>query len=144
MNNMPIAEDLVEKNLLIYDIDIEVGDFVGELARRSIGQYQNTVKRLRYNNQIIYLNNIEIFFKCFNASDAQFVIHFSRKQTTSTAIFSDAETESKTFTPKMFTLYERRCLKNWMGSILCTPKKKPYSKTLPILTLNQFACHPKN
>ena len=33
MDNLPIVEDVVEKNIFIYDIDIEDGDFVGELAR---------------------------------------------------------------------------------------------------------------
>ena len=31
-----------------------------------------------------------------------------------------------------------------MGSISNKPKNKPYSKILPFLTLNQFACQPKN
>ena len=47
MDNLPIVEDVVEKNIFIYDIDIEDGDFVGELARRSIGKYENAVKLLR-------------------------------------------------------------------------------------------------
>ena len=47
MDNLPVVEDVVEKNIFIYDIDIKDGDFVGELARRSIGKYENTVKLLR-------------------------------------------------------------------------------------------------
>ena len=65
MDNLPVVEDVVEKNIFIYDIDIKDGDFVGELARRSIGKYGNTVKLLRYNNNIIYVNNIDNFFKYF-------------------------------------------------------------------------------
>ena len=38
MDNLPIVEDVVEKNIFINAIDIEDGDFVGELARRSIGK----------------------------------------------------------------------------------------------------------
>ena len=33
MDNLPILEDVVEKNIFICDIDIEDADFVGELAR---------------------------------------------------------------------------------------------------------------
>ena len=134
MDNLPVVEDVVAKNIFIYDIDIQDGDFVGELARRSIGKYQNTLKLLRYYNHIIYVN-IDNFFKCFRCPT---------KQTTSTSISYDAKIESKTFTPKIFILYERRYLKNWMGSILSTQKNKPYSKMSLFLTLNQFACHPKN
>ena len=65
MNNLPLVEDVVEKNISIYDIGIEDGDFVGELARRSIGKYENTVKILQYNNHIINFNNIDNFFEGF-------------------------------------------------------------------------------
>ena len=141
MDNLPVVEDVVEKNIFIYDINIEDGYFVGELARRSIGKYENTVKLLRYNNHNIYVINIDNFFKCFRCPTCD---TFSTKQTTSTSISYDAKIESKTFTPKMFILYERRYLKNRMGSILSTQKIKPYSKMSLFLTLNQFACHPKN
>ena len=46
LDNLPIVEDVVEKNIFIKGIDIENGIFVGELARRNIGKYQNTVKLL--------------------------------------------------------------------------------------------------
>ena len=63
MDNLPIVEDIVEKNIFIYDIDIEDGDFIGEISRRSIDKYENTIKLLRYSNHIIYVNNIDNFFK---------------------------------------------------------------------------------
>ena len=53
MANLPIVEDVVEKNIFIYDIDIKDQDFVVELARRNIDKYQNTVKLLRNNNHVI-------------------------------------------------------------------------------------------
>ena len=64
MDNPPIGEDELEKNIFIYDIDIEDGDFVFELARRSICKYKNTVKLLCYNNHITHVNNIKKIFKC--------------------------------------------------------------------------------
>ena len=75
MDNLPVVEDVVEKNIFIYDINIEDGDFVGELARRSIGKYENTVKLLRYNNHIIYVNNIDNFFKCFRCPTCDTFFH---------------------------------------------------------------------
>ena len=64
MDNLSIVEDVAEKNIFIYKIDIEDGDFVGELARRSIGKCEKTVTFLRYSNHLNYVNNIDIFFKC--------------------------------------------------------------------------------
>ena len=133
MDYLPIVEDVKEKNIFIYDIDFEDGDFLGELARRSIGNYKNTVILLRYNKHIIHVNNIDNFFKCFRCSTCDTFFHKAD-------IFNNAKTESKKFTRNMFILYERLCLKNWMGSILSTQKNKPYSKMSLFLTLNQFAC----
>ena len=132
MDNLPIVEDVVGKSIFIYDTDIEDGGFVGELARRSIGKYENTVELLRYNNHIICVNNIDNFFKCFKISQI-FNKHLLR-----------CEDRIKNILPKIFILYERLCLKNWMGSILSTLMNKPYSKLSLFLTSNQFACHPKN
>ena len=78
MDNLPIVEVVVEKNIFIYDIDIEDGDFVGELAWRSIGKYENTVKLLRYNNHIIYVNNIDNFFKCFRCPNCDTFFNISQ------------------------------------------------------------------
>ena len=36
------------KHIFIYDIDIEDNDFVGEIARRSIEKYENSINLLRY------------------------------------------------------------------------------------------------
>ena len=58
MNDIPIVEDLLTLNILLYDIDIVDGNIVGELARRSLQKYENTVRLLRYNNHICYVNNI--------------------------------------------------------------------------------------
>ena len=65
MKSLHLVEDVVEKNIFIYDIDIEDRDFVRELARRSIDKSEKTVKLLRYNNHFIYIKNSDNFFKCF-------------------------------------------------------------------------------
>ena len=38
---------------------------MGELARRSIGRFDKTVKLLRFNNHIIHANDLDSFFRCF-------------------------------------------------------------------------------
>ena len=41
---------------------------IGELARRSIQKFEKSVKLLRYNNQICYVNNINALFKAFQCT----------------------------------------------------------------------------
>ena len=65
MNDIPIVEDLLTLNILLYDIDIVDGNIIGELARRSVKKYENTVRLLRYNNHICYVNNINAVFQSF-------------------------------------------------------------------------------
>ena len=62
---LPLVEGIVERDIFIYDFDIQEGEYVGELARRSIGKFEKTVKLLRFNNQIIHTNDIDSFFKSF-------------------------------------------------------------------------------
>ena len=50
-------------NIFLYDFDIQEGEYVGEIARRSIGRFDNTVKLLRFNNHIIHTNDTDSFFK---------------------------------------------------------------------------------
>ena len=66
MNDIPIVENLLTLNILLYDIDIVDGNIVGELARRSVQKYENTVRLLRYNNNICYVNNINAVFQAFH------------------------------------------------------------------------------
>ena len=65
MNDVPIVEDLLTINILLYDIDILDSNIIGELARRSVQNYENTVRLLRYNNHICYVNNIIAVFQSF-------------------------------------------------------------------------------
>ena len=65
MNDIPIVEDMLTLNVLLYDIDIVDGNIVGEFARRSVQKYENTVRLLRYNNHICYVNNINAVLQSF-------------------------------------------------------------------------------
>ena len=65
MNDILTVEDLLTLNILLYDIEIVDGDIVEELARRSVQKYENTVRLLRYNNHICYMNNINAVFQSF-------------------------------------------------------------------------------
>ena len=67
MNDIPIVEDLLTLSILLYDIDIVHGNIIGELARRSLQKNDNTVRVLRYNNHICYVNNITVVFHSFRS-----------------------------------------------------------------------------
>ena len=65
MNDIPIVEDLLTLNILLHDIDIVDGNIIGEIDRRSVQKYDNTVRLLRYNNHICYVSNINAVFQSF-------------------------------------------------------------------------------
>ena len=65
MNDIPTVEDLLTLNIVLYDIDIVDGNIIGELTRRSVQKFENTVRLLRYNNHICYVNNINAVFQSF-------------------------------------------------------------------------------
>ena len=65
VDDLSVVEEIMQRNIFIYDFDIKEGDYVGELARRSIGRFDKTVKLMRFNNHIIHTNDIDFFFKCF-------------------------------------------------------------------------------
>ena len=64
-NDILFVEDLLTLKNLLYDIDIVDDNIVGELVRRSVQKYENTVQLLRYNNHICYVNNINAVFQSF-------------------------------------------------------------------------------
>ena len=70
MNDIPTVEDLLPLNILLYDLDIVDGNIVGELARQSVQNYENTVRLLRYNNHICYVNNINAVFQSFRCPNS--------------------------------------------------------------------------
>ena len=68
MTDIPKVEDLMQLNIFLYDIDFEDGELIGELCRRSFRKYEKSVKLLRYNNHICYVNNINALFKAFRCT----------------------------------------------------------------------------
>ena len=65
VEDLPVVMEIVQTNIFIYNFDIQEGEYVGKLARRSIGRFDKTVRLLRFNNHIIHTNDIDSFFKCF-------------------------------------------------------------------------------
>ena len=65
LNDIPKVEDLLQFIIFLYDIGFVDGELIGELCRRSIQKYENSVKIFRYNNHFCYVNNINVLFKVF-------------------------------------------------------------------------------
>ena len=75
MNDILFVEDLLTLNIVLYDIDIVDGNIIGELVRRSLQKYENTVRLLRYNNHICYVNNINAVFQSFRCPNCDTFFH---------------------------------------------------------------------
>ena len=65
MNDIPTVEYLLTLNVLLYDIDIVDGNIIGELARRSVQKHEKSVRLLRYDNHICYVNNTNAVYQSF-------------------------------------------------------------------------------
>ena len=59
MIDIPIVEDLLLLNILLYDIDIVEGNNIAELTRRSVQKHENTLRLLKYKSHICYVSNIK-------------------------------------------------------------------------------------
>ena len=74
LEDLPVFEEIVQRNIFNYDFDIQEGEYVKELARRSIGRFDKTVKLLKFKNHIVHTNDFNCF-RCpccdtfFNKSD---------------------------------------------------------------------------
>ena len=71
INDIPFLEYLLTLKILLYDKVIVDGNIIGELARRSVQKYEYTVRLLRYNNHICYVNNINAFFQAFRCPNCE-------------------------------------------------------------------------
>ena len=77
LNDIPKVEDLLQLNIFLFDIDFVDAELTGELARRSIQMFEESVKLLRYDNHICYVNNINALFQAFQCTTCD--TFFSKK-----------------------------------------------------------------
>ena len=68
MTDIPKVQEMLQLNFFHYDIDFVDGELIGELARRRIQKLEKSVKHLRYDNHICYVNHMNSFFKSFCCS----------------------------------------------------------------------------
>ena len=68
MTDIPKVEEMFQLIIFLYNIDFVDGELIGELGRRSIQNFEKSVKLLRYNNHICYVSDLNSFFKSFRCS----------------------------------------------------------------------------
>ena len=108
MTDIPKIEDLLQLNIFLYDIDFVDGELIGEFCRRKIQKYEKSVKLLRYNNHLCYVNNIKAMFKAFRLT------RFSKRRGIWNNIWLLVVIVVNIFTQRMFTNREKSFLKSWM------------------------------
>ena len=135
LNVIPKVEDLLQLNIFLYDIDFVDGELIGQLCRRSIQKYEKSVKLLRYNNHICYVNNIKTLFKKFQCTT--FDIFFSKRGNLERHLVTCSD-RVKHIYPK--DVYEPRetLLKSWMHSTSYIEMSKNCSRIWQYWTLSLF------
>ena len=125
VNDNPVVEDLLTLNILLFDIDIVDGNITGELARRSVQKYNNTVRLLRYNNHKCYVNNINAAFQSFRCPncDTFFNRTFNLERHLTTC-----SRRVKMSIRGTYIKSEKLSLTSWTLSVSCTQVNKNSSK----------------
>ena len=126
---------MLQLNIFLYDIDFVDAELIGELARRSIQKFEKSVKLLRYNNHICYVNNINALFKAFRCTTCD--TFFSKTGNLERHLVTCSD-RVKHIYPKKFTNWERHFLKSWTHSTSYIEVSKNCSKIWQYLTLNPF------
>ena len=65
MEESAAVQDIVQVDILMSDVDFVDGSTIGELARRSVGKYRNSVRLLTYTSLICFVSNINAFFNFY-------------------------------------------------------------------------------
>ena len=136
MTDIPKVEDLLQLNIFLYDIDFVDGELIGELARRSIQKFEKSVKLLRYNNHICYVNNINAFFKAFRCNTCD--TFFSKTGNLERHLVTCSDRVKHIYPKNVYERRERHFLKSWTHSTSHIEVSKNCSKTWQYLTLNPF------
>ena len=78
MTDIPKVQGMLQLKIFLYDIDFVDRELIGELARRSIQNFEQSVKLLRYNNHICYVSDMNSFFKSFCCSSCDTIFSKTR------------------------------------------------------------------
>ena len=125
VTDIPKADEMLQLNIFLYDIDFVVWVLIGELARRSLQKFEKSVKILLYNDHICYVSDIDSFFKYFRCSTCDTI--FSKTGNLERHLITCSDRVKHTYT-KMFNSSEKHTLKSWSLSLFHTERIKSWLK----------------
>ena len=135
LNDVPKVEDLLQLKVFLYDIDFVDGELIGELCRRSIQKYEKSVKLLRYNYHICYVNNINALSETFwcTTSDT-----FLSKTGNLERLLVTCSDRFKHIYPKNVYELRKTLFESWMHSVSHIEMSKNCSRIWQYMTLSPF------
>ena len=135
MTDISKVEEMLQLNIFLYDIDFVDEELVWELARRSLQKFEKSVKLLRYNNHICYVDDMNSLFKSFRCSRCDTI--FSKTGNLERHLITCSERVKHIYPKNVYQL--REALKSCMLSILHSERIRSCLKTWPIVISNPFA-----
>ena len=126
MNVIPIVEDLLTLNNVLYDIDTVDGNIVAELARRSLQKYNITVRLLSYNNHMCNVSDINAVFQDFCCPNCG--TFFNRTFNLEQHLTKCSERVKNVYPSNVYQL-EKLSLTNCTPSVSSTQVNKNFFKT---------------
>ena len=126
MKDIPTVEDLLTRNIVLYDIDIVDGNIIVELARRSMQKYNNTFRLLRYNIHLCYVSNINAVFQAFRSPN--FDTYFSRALNLEQNLTTCSERVKKSI-QGTYMKSKKISMTCWTFPVSSTQVNKNFSKT---------------
>ena len=102
--DIPKVEEMLHLKIFLYGIDFVDGELIGELCRRSIQNYEKSVKLLRNNNHICYVNNINALFKTFRCTTCE--TFFSKTGNLERYLVTSSDRVKHTYPKNVFELRE--------------------------------------
>ena len=135
MTDIPKVEEMLHLNIFLYDIDSVDGDLIAKLCRRSIQKYEKSVKLLRYNKHICYVNNINALFKAFRCTTCD--IFFSKTGNLERHLVTRSDRVKHIYPKNVYELTET-LFESWMHSISHIEMNENCSRTWQYLTLSPF------
>ena len=141
IDDLPLVEGIVDRNMFIYNFDIQEAEYVGELLRRSIGKFEKTVKFLRFNDHIIHTNDIDFFFKCFRCPSCD--CFFNRSDNFNRHILTCKNRVRHNYPKNVYTLRET-LFEKLEGFSIPVSKDNELISNKPFSILRRFVFHQTN
>ena len=137
MNQIPIVEDLLTLNILLFDIDIVDENIIGELARQNVQKYDSSVQLLRNNRHICYVIFINAVFQSFSCNEWH--VFFSTTISLELHLTSCSEQDKHVYPKNVYRIREN-LFNKWNSIWIEYTKEQVPSTSSAVLILNPFVC----